>query len=616
VDKQRIHEMCNAMIHRGPDEDGIHCQGNVGLGMRRLSIIDLSTGRQPIHNEDQTVWVMLNGEIYNYRELRDELRGKGHRFYTDSDTEVLVHLYEEYGDEFVEHLSGMFGFALFDTARDRILIGRDRIGEKQIYYCQAGDALVFGSEIKCLFASGLVDREIDPVAVDEYLRYLYIPAPRTIFRNIRELPAASMMIIEGGVKSRIVNYWRLEVRPPSVRNENEAVEAVSEQLERSVASRMVSDVPIGALLSGGIDSSAVVAGMVAAASQPVKTYTIGYEGDQSVYDERADARKIAKHLGTDHHEIVIKPDIEDVIPRLVRAFDQPFADSSAVANYYVFQETSKHVKVVLSGLGGDELLGGYERHLAIRRHAGLAWLPRWMSAGALPWLTGLLPEPRSGARQIDRVKRFARGMAAPAPAAYEAYLTAFDADTRGELLREGVRSEVAAANSEPVYAKLFETFDSEDPVGSATCVDVLSYLPGDLLTLTDRMSMQHSIEARAPLIDHDFVELALSIPSALRIRGAEKKRILRQVVRNRIPPEILDRPKRGFTIPVTNWFRDELQGYLRSVLATERVAKTGLFNTNVVERLIQEHVDRRHNHHARLWALVTFMVWNDEYKVV
>ncbi|MEM8815839.1 MAG: asparagine synthase (glutamine-hydrolyzing) [Pseudomonadota bacterium] len=612
VELKRIQAMCDVMVHRGPDDEGSLIKDHVGLGMRRLSIIDLHSGNQPVHNEDKTVWVVLNGEIYNYRELRDELEKKGHSFYTESDTEVLVHLYEELGDAFVGRLSGMFGIALYDVPRQRVLIARDRIGEKQIYYAETPHGLVFGSEIKCVLASGRVEADLDVAAVSEYLRYLYIPAPRTIYRQIRELPPGSLMVVDKGQTPRVSAYWTLERPEERISSEAEAIERVRDQLSRSVESRLVSDVPVGALLSGGIDSSAVVANMVRASSQPVRTFTIGYAGEASVYDERSDARLIAEHLGTEHHELVIEPDLEDVIPKLVRAFDQPFADSSAVANYYVFQATSEHVKVVLSGLGGDELFAGYERHLAIRRHASLSWIPPLLRTRLIPGLVGLLPDPKSGARIVDRAKRFSAALKLPVAEAYEAYMTSFTPPQQQALLHGDVQAQLASQAPDTHFLDNWRRFEDMGPVEAATSVDMLTYLPGDLLTLTDRMSMQHSIEARAPLIDYELIDLAMSIPGYLRIAGAEKKRILREVVRKEIPPEILDRPKRGFTLPITNWFRGELKTYLRDMLSERRIRETGVFNHAAVERLIDEHVSMRQNHHARLWALLMFVVWQEQ----
>jgi asparagine synthase (glutamine-hydrolysing) len=614
VDERLLLRMCDTIAHRGPDDSGVFVAGHVGLGMRRLSIIDLASGKQPIHNEDSTVWVVFNGEIYNYRSLRARLEAAGHRFYTQSDTETIVHAYEEYGDDFVVQLEGMFGLALFDTVKQRVLIARDRIGEKQLFYAEHNGALTFGSEIKCLLVDGGLPRELDPIAVDEYFRYLYVPAPRTMYRAIRELPPGTLLTIERGAPAALRQYWSLPRPQFTMTDEAAAVEAVRAQLAESVRSRMVSDVPVGALLSGGVDSSAVVANMVDATDGRVRTYTIGYGEEGRVYDERSAAREIAAHFGTEHHEFSITPDIVELIPKLLRSFDQPFADSSAVANYYVFRETARHVKVVLSGLGGDEVFGGYERHLAVRLHAAMHWLPEWLRSGGLARLAAYLPEPRDGARWADRAKRFLNAAGLPPGAAYARYMTAFDAEQRRQLYSSELRATLDRQLSDDGrLVELFADYDCGDELAAAMLVDTLTYLPGDLMTLTDRMSMAHSIEARAPLVDHRLIELAARIPSAIRIRGAEKKRVLREAIRPRVPPSVLKSPKRGFTIPLTVWFRDTLQPYLRDALAPAKVARTGLFDPSAVTRLIDEHVTRRHNHHARLWALLMFVAWHEEY---
>ncbi len=615
VERSIVERMCERITHRGPDQDGFYFEANVGLGMRRLSIIDLSSGKQPLHNETRTVWVMFNGEIYNYRSLRASLEKLGHRFYTHSDTETIVHLYEEYGDRFVEHLNGMFAIALWDSERRRLVLARDRIGEKQIYLCWKNGTLAFGSEIKCLLETGMVAKDIDPHAVDSYLRSLYVHAPRTFFRDVQELPPATLAIVENGQPPRLERYWNLEFDSSLRASEPELIEIVREQVQRSVASRLVADVPLGALLSGGIDSSAVVGAMVRASPGQVRTFTIGYGEEGRVYDERDEARALATKLGTEHHEFIVKPDIVDLMPKLVSAFDQPFADSSAVANYYVFQQTRQHVKVVLSGLGGDEVFAGYERHVALRVHERISGLPHWVRGSVLPALAGLLPEPRDGGRTVDRIKRFAAAAALPPADAYRLLVTAFSVEQRRSLysgaMSSALRPDVEAAE----FASLFNAAGDRDPLNQALYVDTMMYLPGDLLTLTDRMSMAHSVEARAPLIDPDLVELLARVPADAKVPGRQKKHLLREAVRPWLPAEVFERKKRGFTIPLTVWLRGELQPFMRSVLSKERVEKTGLFRWEGVRDLMDEHVQLKQNHHARLWSLLMFMTWHEQYGI-
>lgn len=609
IDESSVRRMCNAMVHRGPDDEGYFVAGGVGLGMRRLSIIDLEGGHQPVHNEDKTVWTVLNGEIYNYRALRTELESRGHRFYTNSDTETIVHLYEEHGDEFVTRLNGMFAIALWDSVQSRLLLCRDRLGEKPLFLARNDRTLAFASEIKCLMTTNLVSRDVDMRAIDEYLRFLYVPAPRTIYRDVVELPPATMLSVVSGEKPEYRVYWQLRFAPRQRQDEEQVIEEVREQLLQSVRSRLVSDVPVGALLSGGIDSSAVVAAMVRTEARAVRTFTIGYGAEGSVYDERAEARELASALGTEHHEFVVSPDLREVVPRIVEAFDQPFADSSAVANWYVFREMRPHVKVVLSGLGGDEVFGGYERHLAIQYHDRISGLPQWIKAKALPALADWLPEARDGGRMADRIKRFSRAARLPTPEAYREYVTAFSYDQRRSLYSQAMVSVLDAEREAEEFSRIFGGSGDTASLHGALYSDTLGYLPGDLLTLTDRMSMAHSIEARAPLVDFDLVELLARVPASLKIKGRVKKYLLREAVRPWLPPGILDRPKRGFTIPITVWLRGALEPWMRQVLSPARVARTGLFSAAAITRLMDEHVARVRNHHARLWALLVFMHW-------
>jgi len=612
VDALELRRMCDVMRHRGPDDEGFHVAGPVGIGMRRLSIIDLASGHQPIHNEDKTLWVVLNGEIYNYRELREGLEAKGHRFYTHSDTETLVHLYEEYGEACVEHLNGMFCFALWDDVRKKLFIARDRAGEKQLYYAVRDGKFVFGSEIKCLLQTDVVSKDIDLAALDSYFTYLYVPAPATMFRDVRELPPAHVLVFDrDGVRTR--RYWQLEFKIDRKNDSQYFVDAFRERFHQAVRARLVSDVPLGALLSGGIDSSAVVAAMSKYASGPVKTFTIGYGDEGSYYDERRYARVVADRFSTKHHEIVVQPQVVELIPQLVKAFDQPFADSSAIANYYVFRETRKHVTVVLSGLGGDEVAAGYERHLGIRLQKYYRDVPRWLREGLVERVVNLLPDSKKGNRLVERVKRFVRAGALPPDDAYYRYVTAFDDDRRMELYSDRLRGSVRFESAKENYDQYFGRDGMTDVLDRALYTDIMMYLPGDLLTLTDRMSMLHSIEARAPFIDHTLMEFMATVPPELKLKGFEKKHLLKRAFENILPRQILYRRKQGFTVPLTLWFRNELNPLIRSMLSKERLERTGLFRWSSVERMLDEHMRHKENHHSRIWALLMFMVWHDLY---
>lgn len=613
VDAAELQRMCDVMRHRGPDDEGAYIAGTAGIGMRRLSIIDLASGHQPIHNEERTLWVVLNGEIYNYRELREDLEAKGHRFYTQSDTETLVHLYEEYGEDCVQHLTGMFCFALWDEPRKKLFMARDRVGEKQLYYAVRNGKLVFGSEIKCLLQTDAVSKDMDLGALDAYLAYLYVPAPATFFRDVRELPPAHVLVFDkDGLRTR--RYWELQFNVDRKTDPRALTEAFRDRFQEAVRARLVSDVPLGALLSGGIDSSAVVAAMSKFASGPVKTFSIGYGAEGSPYDERKFARMVAREFSTQHNEIVVRPQIVDIIPDLVRAFDQPFADSSAIANYYVFRETRKHVTVVLSGLGGDEIAAGYERHLGLQLQKHFRDLPRWLREGLLERAVNMLPDSRKGSRYVERAKRFVRSGALPSDEAYYRYLVAFDDDRRRDFYSDRLRATVRTESTRRIYDSHFAGPGIADLLNRALNADIMMYLPGDLLTLTDRMSMLHSIEARAPFIDHTLMEFMATVPPELKLKGFDKKHLLKRAFEGILPSSILHRRKQGFTVPLTLWFRNELNPFIKATLSREKVLQAGFFAWPKVERLLDEHMRHRENHHSRIWALLMFMAWHEQYR--
>jgi asparagine synthase (glutamine-hydrolysing) len=614
ADADTLKTMCDVIHHRGPDDEGRLVDGALGIGMRRLSIIDLAGGHQPVHNEDRTVWVVLNGEIYNYRQLRSELEDTGHRFYTQSDTETLVHLYEQHGEDFVRRLNGMFCFALWDARRKCLLLGRDQIGEKQLYYCLRDGQIAFGSEIKCVLASGLPSRDIDPGAIDLYLTYLYTPAPATVYRDIVELPPAHTLSIAAGTSPRLSRYWELSYPVDRSMSLDEAVQGFNEHFREAVVSRLVSDVPVGALLSGGIDSSAIVAVMAESGNGRPRTYCIGYD-DAAYYDERRYAALVARRFGTEHHEFVVKPDVVSAIGALLHAFDQPFADSSAVVNHYVFRETRKHVTVVLSGLGGDEVAAGYERYLGVEILQQYGRLPRWVREGFIERLVAILPDSRQGGRLIERIKRFVRTGALPIDQAYFAYLSAFTRKQKSELYSEAMQAALAKSSQsspEEVFERAFSGIGVHDALNRCLENDRRLYLPGDLLVLADRTSMANSIEARAPFLDIRLIQFMATVPTQHKLHGRSKKHLLKQALRGRLPDEILFRRKQGFSLPLTLWLRNELNPYLRRVLARERIERAGLLQWPAVSRLIEEHSSGRENHHGRLWSLIMLMNWHEQ----
>ena len=596
-----LHEMCAAIRHRGPDDEGIFIDAGVGLGMRRLSIIDLSTGHQPIHNEDRTVWVVFNGEIYNYRSLRQQLESRGHRFYTSTDTETIVHAYEEWGEHAFARLRGMFGIALWDSRRRVLLLARDRVGIKPLHYAASGDRLYFGSEIKCLLTAGLAP-ELDLRSLDHYLTFLYTPREASMFAGIHKLPPGHFLRWENG-RIGVTRYWELPVEE-RVMPEAEAVECLRETLRDAVRSHLMSDVPLGAFLSGGVDSSLVVGLMAEASDRPVRTFSIGFEEPR--YDELAHARVVARHFGTEHHEFVVRPDALSILDRLIEHFDEPFGDSSAVPTWYVSELAARHVTVVLSGDGGDELFGGYDRYLP---HPRVARFDRWAPPGSravagLIWPS--LPHGMTGKNFLRRIARDARGR-------YLDEVGFFHRDEKDALLSTEVREAIAADHAEAGFLRRFDRFASLPWDAQMMHADFETYLPEDILVKVDRMSMAHSIESRVPLLDNDVVEVAASIPASMKIRNGRRKHILKAVAETVLPRQILERRKQGFGVPLSVWFRGDLRSLFTDVLLSPTLRQRGYFDTRFIERLVREHVSARRDHTLRLWALVVFELWHRAY---
>ena len=610
VDAGIVRAMCQTISHRGPDDDGIYVDGPVGLGMRRLSIIDLAGGHQPLSNEDGTVWVVFNGEVYNYRDLRPNLEARGHRFATNSDTEVIVHLYEEYGPDFVQHLRGMFAIALWDKARETLVLVRDRLGVKPLYYAALGDRLVFGSELKALMADG-VSREIDRQALHEYLSYNYIPGPRTIFSAVKKLQPGHRLIARRGHVS-VESYWRPEPAVESARGGTEPVayyvERLTELLKESIRYRLIADVPLGVFLSGGLDSSTVVAVMRQVSSDPIKTFSIGFE-DQS-FNELPYARLVARHFETEHHEFVVRPDAIDLVPKLVHFFDEPFADSSAIPSYYLSELARQHVTVALGGDGGDEVFAGYETYAAYK----MASLYRGLSprlTGMIPSLVARLPVSHKKISFEYKAKRFVQGALLPPERAHYAWKEVFSDEMKAHLY---------AADGWSPLEDPYGAFERQFAECSATAmltrlqyVDLRVYLPDDILVKVDRTSMAHSLEAREPLLDHKLVEFAATIPPELQLRGLRKKYLLKRAMAHRLPGQILNRKKGGFNVPVPAWLRGELRDYVRDVLSEKRLSEQGFFNPSHVQQMIRDHADLKADYSRNLWGLLIFALWHEEY---
>ena len=595
--------MNETLLHRGPDSDGSVIDGPCGLAMRRLSIIDLAGGDQPIANEDGRIQVVQNGEIYNYRDLREELRGRGHTFSTHSDTEVLVHLYEERGPAFVEALRGMFAIAIWDSRESRLLLARDRFGIKPLYYRVAGGTVSFGSELKALLRQPGFSREIDPQALESFLAFNSIPSPLTIFKEARKLPAGHTLIAERG-EVRVARFARPAPTPADqVRNEgDEALAAeLRDRLRDSVRAHLVSDVPVGVLLSGGIDSAALTAMAAGESGYRVSTFSIGFE--ESSFDELGQARLVAERYGTDHHELVLRPDAVDLLPRLVEAFDEPFGDSSALPTYLVSQLASGTVKVVLSGEGGDELFGGYYTYVADRLAPRLG-----RAAQLLRPLVDLLPSSSEKASFDYKAKRFMRGAHLPPVERHHAWKEIFSPEAQDDLLAgdrisdpvDAYRARYAETEGAPELARLQD-------------LDLGIYLVDDLLVKTDRSSMAHSLEARVPFLDTEVADLALALETRQKVRGLSKKRLLRRAVEPLVPKEIVRGRKQGFSIPVAAWLRGDLEPFARDVLSPETIERQGCLRPEAVTRVLDEHVSGREDLSRQIWGLLSFTLWFDRY---
>ncbi len=592
------------LVHRGPDSDGVFHDGGVALAMRRLSIIDLEHGDQPISNEDGSLTVVQNGEIYNYRELRAELERAGHRFATDSDTEVLVHLYEEHGEGFVERLRGMFAIALWDGRERRLLLARDRFGIKPLYYRHRDGTLSFASELKAMLAQPGFSREIDPRAVAAYLAFNSIPAPLTIFAEARKLPAGTLAVWREGELSQRRYARPAPVAADAVRRQPEAALAgeLREALRDSIRAHLVADVPVGVLLSGGVDSAGIAALAAGEQAEPVKTFSVGFE--EASFDELDRARLIAERYGTDHHEIVLRPDAVELFPRLVEAFDEPFGDSSALPTYLVSELAAGEVKVALSGEGGDELFGGYYTYVADLLAPRIGRL----AALAAP-LIERLPSADGKVSFDYKAKRFARGAQLPPLERHHAWKEIFSRQLQAALL--GGRD----AGWDPVdlYRERYAETAGAEPLARLQDVDLGIYLVDDLLVKTDRSSMAHSLELRVPFLDNEVAGAALSLATPLKVRGLAKKRLLRRALAPLLPKEILRGPKQGFSIPVAAWLRGPLQGFAREVLSPESLSRQGWLDPATVAGLLDAHCAGREDLSRQLWGLIAFTLWFDRY---
>jgi asparagine synthase (glutamine-hydrolysing) len=601
-----LQRMCRRIIHRGPDDQGFLVEGRAAIGMRRLSIIDVSGGRQPISGCQGKVTIVFNGEIYNYKELQTKLEARGHRFQTHSDTEAIVHAYEEYGAACVEHLRGMFAFALWDSINETLFLARDRVGKKPLYFTLTPmGTLVFGSELKSLLEHPEVNRKIDLEAMDAYMALGYVPDPLCIFNGISKLPPGHHVSFENG-HIKVTEYWDFPFttdEPSSTRSAEDYLEELRFLLDEAVRVRLMSEVPLGAFLSGGVDSSAVVGFMAQHLDQPVKTFSIGFNEDS--FNELKYARITAQHFGTDHHEFVVTPDVCHIVDELAWHFDEPFADPSAIPTYMVSKLAREHVTVALSGDGGDELFAGYPRYVIDQQRSIYAHLPRVVRRTLMEPLSQLLPHGAWGRNYLHNV-------ALDPLDRYFDSMSLFTRPNKRALYSTDLCAQLAPKGD--VAAATFHLLGGRVRKGSTLdtllYVDNKTYLPGDILTKVDRMSMAVSLEVRAPLVDHKLIEFVARIPASLKLHGTQTKHIFKRAVRGLVPDEMLNRPKQGFGLPLQQWINQELQDYIRGVMTERRTLERGYFNQDYINLLFAEHSRERRDHGAQLWSLFMLEQWH------
>jgi asparagine synthase (glutamine-hydrolysing) len=607
ADAALLGRMNEAIFHRGPDEDGVYLKDHVGLAMRRLAIIDLKGGQQPISNEERTAFIVYNGEVYNYREVKKELEARGHRFHTDCDTEVVLHAYLEYGEDCPKHLRGMFAFAIWDERRQELFVARDRVGKKPLLYAKTRDSFVFGSEFSALLKHPSVSREVDRAALDDYLTFMCVPAPQTAYRDIRKLEPGHSLTLNSAGEIKTRRYWEPDFSKKVKLTEEEAGERALELLREAVRVRLMSEVPLGAFLSGGIDSSAVVALMAEESSTPVKTFSIGFE--EQDFSELHHARRVAERVGAEHHEFVVRPDALEVLPTLVEHYGEPYADSSAIPTYYVSRETRKHVTVALNGDGGDECFAGYERYAAMRLSERYRKLPNVLRERVIRQALELLPISEVRPSRARKVRRFLRAASLPPVERYLSWVGIVQRDAKDELYTDEFKQEVGGRDASAWLRPWFARANGAGVVDASLLADTMTYLPNDLLVKVDIASMANSLEARSPFLDHHVIEFAATLPENLKLRGMTTKYILKKTLQKLLPSENLTRGKMGFGVPIGHWFRGQMQPFLREHLLSERAGRRGLFRPEVVRRMVELHTRGERDYTHQLWTLLMLELW-------
>jgi asparagine synthase (glutamine-hydrolysing) len=630
IQPETVKRMCNVLSHRGPDDEGMlllrgnqyleirgqgvfHINGDgfeVGLGQRRLSIIDLSDlAHQPMCNEDGTMWIVFNGELYNFQEIKPELQDRGHSFRSRSDTEVILHAYEEWGPDCLQRFRGMFAFAIWDSKLRRLFITRDRLGKKPLVYLKRDGCFAFASEIKALLQIPGIERKVNLKALHDYLTYQYVPSPDSIFEGIYKLPPAHYLVMDRSGEIKVERYWKLRFSSAGGRTTdiNETSEAIREKLEESVRLRLISDVPLGAFLSGGIDSSLIVGLMAKLSEKPVQTFSIGFE--EKEFDELDYARVVAKHFSTDHHEFIVKPDAVDILPKLVWHYNEPFADSSAIPTFYVAKMTRDYVKVVLTGDAGDENFAGYNRYLRSKWVAQFSRIPEKMRRKFLPLFLRLAAQMHWKEKTFNRLADFVAAISSNQARNYAEQVKIFNAGEKEDLYSSDFIDILKGVDSVDYLVRKYEEAETEDLTDQLLYLDINTYLPEDLLVKMDIATMANSLEARVPFLDHPLMEFVASLPSSLKLRGNITKYILKKAYADFLPHDILTRRKMGFGVPMGRWFRKELKHYMFDVLLDRRTVDRGFFRKERIEILLKEHIQGRYDHSAKIWALLFLELW-------
>jgi len=608
VHESLLKRMTDSLVHRGPDDEGFYCSGPIGLGHRRLSIIDLAGGHQPLANEDETIWIVFNGEIYNFGELHDELVKKDHVFKTRSDTEVIVHLYEEEGENCFKRLRGMFAIAIWDARNRKLILARDRVGKKPLFYYYDGSRIAFASEMKAILEIPGVPREIDPEAVSDYFSLLYIPAPKSIFKNIRKvLPGHYLVASRDGIRE--TEYWDLSFNHSLQLSEQEWCERLFETYREAVRIRLISEVPLGAFLSGGVDSSSVVAVMAGLLNTPVTTCSIGFEEED--FNELEYASEIAVQFKTNHHEHVVRPDAVGIVEKLAWHYDEPFADSSAVPTYYVSKAAREHVTVAISGDGGDEHFAGYRRYYFDKRENSIrSLLPAALRQPIFGALASLYPKA-DWAPRIFRGKATFQNLARSPIEAYFRSVSALKSELKEQIIDGDLRRQLGGYDSLDVLRFYYDKADTTDPLSRIQYVDVKTYLTDDILVKVDRASMAHSLEVRAPILDHKLMELAATIPSSMKLRGMNGKYIFKKTLNEVLPRSVLNRKKMGFGVPLAQWLRHDLKEFAHTVIFDQR--QDSFLNDSSVNGIWQEHQRGFRDRSTELWSVLMFRLWQREF---